>query len=777
MTKKRKESNRKSQSVPPKRTQKPINKSRFEKSQGKSTNKSSSKALGKSSGKSPKTISTRSPKDEKLFQNLLKTISQYMSGKGYRPLTAEDLMHRLHLAAQHRPIFNQIIHNLTTQGQIELSQRGLIWKESEVPTVTGLLHVHPRGFGFLKAEDPSLYPEDIFIPKHLTLNAVDGDTVEVIVNHESFSEKGPEGKVVTILSRGRTHVAGTVREVTHYGDIFAYVPLLGVSQSVLVQPPPDMRLKVGDRLVMEVIDWGSKETETLCRMSHYIGHISDPGCDIKAAIEEFEIRTEFPSRAVKEAQEVGTQVSRQEIALREDLRELECFTIDPDTAKDYDDALSLKVDRKGCFELGVHIADVSHYVRSGTALDKEARLRCNSTYFPGICVPMLPPELSDNLCSLKADVNRLTITVFVRFDKDGNQLDYRISRTVIKSAKRFTYREAKAVLDSAKKSKHSATLKRMVDLCKLLKRKRYERGSIEFSLPEQIVIVDKQGIPTGVDTIEYDITHQLVEEFMLKANEIVATHLTTLGKNLTYRIHDEPSEENLKDFAMLARAFGFEISDKPTQKEMQKLFDEAVHTSYGQYLASSYIRRMRLAIYSADNIGHYGLGLTHYCHFTSPIRRYVDLVVHRILFGDSDDRESLEMIAADCSEQERISAKAEMGVMQLKKLRLVKAMNDKEPGRQYEAVITRVKNFGFFFEVIDFMLESFLHVSEIGSDFYVFEEEQMRLRGRREGQAFCAGDKITVMLKEVNFIILESTWNIVSEIPKAPPKHKIKKRK
>lgn len=783
MTKMRKESNRKSKSVPAKRIKKPIIKSRFEKSKNKSKHKFPNKSplgktLGKPSGRSTKTVSTRSPKDEKLFQNLLKTITQYMSGKGYRPLTAEDLMRRLHLAAQHRPVFDQIIHALMAQGQIELSQRGLIWKESEVPTVTGILHVHPRGFGFLKAEDPSLYPEDIFIPKHLTMNAVDGDTVEVLVNHESFSEKGPEGKVVTILSRGRTHVAGTIREVTHYGDIFAYVPLLGVSQIVTVQSPPDRRLQVGDRLVMEVIDWGSKETETLCRMSHYIGHISDPSCDIKAAIEEFEIRSDFPSRAVKEAQAVGTQVSRQEIALREDLRELECFTIDPDTAKDYDDALSLKVDRKGIFELGVHIADVSHYVRSGTALDKEARLRCNSTYFPGVCVPMLPPELSDNLCSLKADVNRLTISVFVRFDKEGNQLDYRISRTVIKSAKRFTYREAKAVLDSSKKSKHSATLKRMVDLCKLLKRKRYERGSIEFSLPEQIVIVDKLGVPTGVDTVEYDITHQLVEEFMLKANEIVATHLTSLGKNLTYRIHDEPSEENLKDFAMLARAFGFEIAEKPTQKEMQKLFDEAVHTSYGQYLASSYIRRMRLAIYSADNIGHYGLGLTHYCHFTSPIRRYVDLVVHRILFGDSDDRESLETIASDCSEQERISAKAEMGVMLLKKLRLVKALHEKEPGRQYEAVITRVKNFGYFFEVIDFMLESFLHVSEIGSDYYVFEEEQMRLRGRREGQVFCAGDKITVMLKEVNFITLESSWNIVSEIPKNPPsKHKIRKRK
>lgn len=707
----------------------------------------------------------RTLKEEKLFQNLLRTASQFMSGKGYKPMTASELMLRLHLPPQHVDAFHDVLHGLVAQGHIELTHRGYIWKESQVPTVTGVLRVHPRGFGFLRPEDPTLYPEDIFIPKHLTMNAVDGDTVEVIVNVEGVSEKGPEGRVVAILSRGRTHVAGTIREVTAYGDIYAYVPLLGASQQVFVEPPGDRKLQAGDRLVMEVLEWGSKEKETICRMSHYIGHISDPGVDISAAVEEYEIRSEFPSRAIKEAQEFGEQVPRQELEEREDLRKVECFTIDPDTAKDYDDALSLKVDRKGGFELGVHIADVSHYVRPGTALDKEARLRCNSTYFPGVCIPMLPGELSNNLCSLKEAVNRLTISVFVRFDKEGNQQSYRIARTVIKSAKRFTYREAKEVLDGKKKSKHLATLKRMMELCHLLKRKRYERGSIEFSLPEQVVLVDSHGVPQGLDTVEYDITHQMVEEFMLKANEIVATHLSAQGKNLTYRIHDEPSEENLKDFSILARAFGFDLSEKPTQKEMQKLFDEAVHTPFGQYLASSYIRRMRLAIYSPDNIGHYGLGLTHYCHFTSPIRRYVDLVVHRILFGESDDLENLETIAADCSEQERISAKAESSVVLLKKLRYLRVLQENEPKRQYEAVITRIKPFGFFFEVLDFMLESFLHVSEIGSDFYVFEESQMRLRGRWEGKAYCAGDKITVMLKEVDFITLESDWHMVSDKP------------
>jgi ribonuclease R len=702
----------------------------------------------------------------KLFQNLLKTIQQFMSGKNYRPLSAQELMKRLHLPSQHSDIFNTILDQLKDDGHIDLGHQGYIWKQNVDPTVTGILRVHPRGFGFLRPDDPTLYAEDIFIPKHLTMNAVDGDHVEVIVNSEVQSEKGPEGKVVTILTRSRTHVAGIIREIEPYGNIYAYVPLLGMSQKVVVQSHPEYRLKRGDRVVMEVLEWGSRSSETLCRMSHYIGHISDPSCDIKAAIEEFDLQNEFPRKVIQEAKTFGSQVPRKEIAQREDLREWECFTIDPDTAKDFDDALSLTQDDQGNYHLGVHIADVSYYVQPGTALDREASSRCNSTYFPGYCLPMLPSELSNHLCSLKPDVNRLTVSVHLLFNSEGDLISFRISRSVIKSAKRFTYREAKEVLDG-KKSRHAPTLQLMVKLCYLLKRKRYERDSIEFGMPELVVLVDESGVPTQLDTVQYDITHQMVEEFMLKANEAVAIHLSNLGKNLTYRVHDEPSEENMKDFAALASAFGYHLSEKPTPNELRNLFDEAMKTSYGQYLATSYIRRMRLALYSPNNIGHYGLGLTHYCHFTSPIRRYIDLVIHRILFGDKEERESLEIIALNCSEQERISAKAESNVVLLKKLRLLKNFQEAEPHRQYEAVITRVKPFGIFFEVLEFMLESFLHVSELEDDYYAFNDKNNTLKGTRYGKLYNCGNRFTVQLKEVDFISLESVWGFVSSNPKS----------
>lgn len=720
----------------------------------------------------------KSSKEERLFQNLLRSTQQFLQGKGFRTLSEQELFQRLNLPPQHLSLFREILHTLSEQGVITLSKgQYTLNKIVTEDVVKGTIRVHPRGFGFLQPDNPTQYPQDIFIPKHLTKNAVDGDVVEVQVNTDFVSEKGPEGKVTAILTRGRTHMAGIVRAIEG-GDAIAYVPLLGTSQRVIVQSSRDQPLlRVGDRIVMEVVDWGSKDTETVGKVSHYLGHITDPSCDIKAVIEEYELRSDYPAHVIEEAHKLGKTVSQKEIRAREDLRELECFTIDPDTAKDFDDALSLSKDASGNYHLGVHIADVSHYVRPGTALDDEAKLRCNSTYFPGTCIPMLPAALSENLCSLKANVNRLTVSVLVDFDKEGNMLDYRIARTVIKSAKRFSYRQAKEVLDGKVKSLHLPTLRLMVELCGLMKRKRYERGSIEFSLPELVVKVDEKGVPYGTDYVAYDITHQLVEEFMLKANELVAWHLSKQGKNLTYRIHDEPAEENMRDFSILVGAFGFELPEKPSPQQLQKLFDEALETPYGQYLATSYIRRMRLALYSPQNIGHYGLGLSHYCHFTSPIRRYVDLVVHRILFGESDDLTALEAISTLSSEQERISAKAENHVVLLKKLRLLNTIHEKEPQKQYEAIVTRIKNFGLTFEVIDFMLEGFLHVSELEDDYFVYEESSVRLRGIHHGISYCSGDKITVMLKDVDFILLESRWNLVGRAETPQETKKTSKRK
>ncbi len=721
--------------------------------------------MGKSSKKSKQKEEkeTPSPKQEKLFQNLLKITKQFMSGKSFTPLTLEELMQRLSLPPQHQEILQQVLEHLLHSHLITSVKGHYTWKPPQTDLMTGIMRMHPRGFGFVQPHLPSLYPQDIFIPKHLTKNAIDGDEVEVLINQEAISEKGPEGKVTAILSRSRTHLAGIIRYIDRHEQLIAYAPLLGSQQRVVVEPSLEQPLHVGDRIVMEVKEWGTKETETHCRFSHHLGSISDPSSDISAAIEEFEIRADFPHPVFQEAEQLGKQVSRKDLQGREDLRSLTCFTIDPDTAKDFDDALSLTRDESGIYHLGVHIADVSHYVKLGSPLDEEAAKRCNSTYFPGICIPMLPPPLSENLCSLKPHVNRLTASVLMRLDEEGTLLDYEIKRSLIKSAKRFTYAEAKKVLDGKKKSRHAATLHLMVDLCQRLKKKRYERGSLEFSLPELVILVNEKGVPYQTSSITYDITHQMVEEFMLKANEVVAWDITLKGKPLTYRVHDEPAEENLRDFSLLASAFGFRLPDLPSPQDLQKLFEEAGKSPYANYLASSYIRRMRLALYSAENIGHYGLSLLHYCHFTSPIRRYIDLVIHRILFGEAHELEYLQQVANRCSEQERISAKAENSVLTIKKLRLLQQKKKENANKEYVAIITRVKNFGIYFEVIDLLLEGFIHISDLEEDYFVFDEMRLRLRGSHTGSIYASGDQLTLMLKEVDLISQEAKWVLVSK--------------
>lgn len=631
-------------------------------------------------------------------------------------------------------------------------------KEETGVIAKGVIRIHPRGFGFLVPTDRKAFPEDIFIPRHLTNGAVDSDTVEVEINTASVSEKGPEGAVITILERGRRHVAGTLTTLFATGDALAYVPLLGANSKMKIQKSSERDFTVGDRLIIHVLRW---EPEALGEMSSYLGHISDPSCDVSALIEEFEIKDSFSQEALKEAKSFGKSVKKEEMEGREDLRGLECFTIDPDTAKDFDDALSLSQDSEGNFHLAVHISDVSHYVQPKTALDDEARKKCNSVYFPGTVVPMLPHELSSHLCSLKPDVNRLAVSVLMTFDPTGTLLNYRMTRSVIFSQKRFTYKEAKEVLDGKKKSKHSKTLFLMCDLCHRLKQKRAERGSIEFSIPGISVHVDPQGTPTHIEMIEYDITHQLVEEFMLKANEVVAQHLAEEGKPLTYRIHDEPNPENMKDFAQLAHAFGYHLSNEPKTEELQALFDAARNTAVGQFLATAFIRNMKLASYSVQNIGHYGLGLDYYTHFTSPIRRYIDLIVHRVLFNQLQSQENLDAVALQCSEKERLSAKAEGCAILLKKLRLLQKSQKKEPKKAYKAILTEIKPFGIVFEIPEFYLEGFLPLSEMKDDYFHFDPKTRRLMGQKTRRSFRPGDQIEIELFHLNLATQEVKWKMV----------------
>ncbi|CRX39490.1 ribonuclease R family protein [Estrella lausannensis] len=703
-------------------------------------------------------------KQVRLKDNLTKVLREFL-GARKSPLTVAEILQRLSLPEEHAPVIEEILTELKTGGEMAGSGEGFSVKQKPHPEgITGTIRMHPKGFGFVVTDPGFECGGDIFIPKHLTQNAVDGDRVEAVLAAGPCPEKGPEGRVSMILERSRKHLAGIVSEIDNAGYFHAYAPLLGTSQRIFIQPSHEVTLSVGDRIVMEILDWGSKEKMAEGKWLHTIGSIHDPKIDIPAAIEEFDLSSTFPIKALNEAKLFGARVKKSDLEGRLDLTQDFTTTIDPDTAKDFDDAISIEKGKKG-YKLGVHIADVSHYVKPGGALDKEAERRCNSTYFPGMCLPMLPKELSENLCSLRPNCIRLTYSALMEFDKKGEMTKYTIQRSYIKSAKRLTYKQAKKLLDSDKESPLRDKLLLMVELATLLKKQRMERGSVDLALPELIIKVDDQGVPTGTETVEYDITHQMIEEFMLKANETVATHLANEGKSVAYRVHDIPQEENIQEFALMARSFGFEIEDNPSPQLIQKLFAKAVDTPYGQYLATNYIRRMRMAYYSPDNIGHYGLSLTHYCHFTSPIRRYADLIIHRLLSGEPVDEQNLDKITSTLSEQERLSSKAEQNVVLLKKLRYLAALKSNEPFREFKAVVTSVKPFGITIDILDIMLETFIHISEIGKDYYEYNERRKELKGRSTGETFTTGTPVTAFLHNVDLIMKETKWELLSEVP------------
>jgi ribonuclease R len=630
--------------------------------------------------------------------------------------------------------------------------------------VVGTLRVHPRGFGFLIPENRTLCPEDIFVPKSAISGAVDGDKVEVKIFANPYSEKGPEGKVNKIIERGRSSLGATVIFKSKKKGSEALSPLLGEDDIIKLLPAD---VEVGDRVKVHMLHWGSRNKPPLGEVICKLGHIEDPSCDIKAAIAEFEIESEFSPDAIAQAKSYGDSVKAQDEKGRKDFCKTPTVTIDPETAKDFDDALSVCRTGSG-YELMVHIADVSYYVNKGSALDQEAASRCNSVYFPGTVVPMLPHELSSHLCSLKPDVKRLAVTIQMQFNKDGELEDYQIHRSVIKSCKRFTYEEAKEVLDGTKQSPHKSLLELMVELCKKLKHQRALRGSIEFAMPDISLHIDAEGVPTGLRLVEYDITHQMVEEFMLKANEVVATHLFKLNKPLTYRIHEEPLEDNIRDFVMLSQVLGFQIENDPSNEQLQQLFDQARSSPLGKFLATSFIRSMKLAAYSTQNVGHYGLCLEHYTHFTSPIRRYIDLIVHRVLLGEDMITDDLENIALACSEKERLSAKAEQSVVVLKKLRYLRAIVENDPSHIFDGTITKVKPSGFSFEIAACLLEGFIALHG-----FSFQEERLTLS--HGPVQYRTGQPVQVKLDSLDLITLETRWSLASAEKKRTPKKRSQK--
>ncbi len=623
-------------------------------------------------------------------------------------------------------------------------------KLSNEKILKGKFFLHVKGFGFFQPEE-SDHPE-VFIPPRKNKNAISGDTVMVRVLTKS--SKGYEGVVDEVIKRERDEFVATVID-DEGKNYLLFSPLIGEDKEINL-PKDKNTFKIGDRLTVKIVDYDDNVlTATLLT---FLGNISDPSIDVKTAILAHRIRNTFTKEVVDEAK--SYKIEKKDYKNRIDLREVETVTIDPTTAKDFDDAITLSKGENGNYLLGVHIADVSHFVKKGSPLDNEAFTRANSTYFPTKVVPMLPEQLSNNLCSLVQGEDRLTVSVLLEVSETGEIIDKEVAKTVINSNRRFTYEEAYQILSTDKKDEHRELLENMADLCRIFKKKRAERGSVELSLPDTQIMCDEKESPTHIQTHQYDITHQMIEECMLKANEIIAETLIERGEGGIFRIHDEPDSTNFDNFFAFVRLLGYNLPANPSQHDIATLFQRAKDSPHIEQIAVKYIRSQKLAVYSPDNIGHYGLGLENYSHFTSPIRRYSDLVVHRMIFGDIYEDKELKNVAAKCSENERKSFVAETSVVKLKKYRLLDRFFDADCERVYKGILTNVTPKGIAFDLDGLGIDGFIAIRNLNDDYYVYNEKRQQLKGRHTGFSYCLGDHINIQLSAIDLVFLEAEWTL-----------------
>jgi ribonuclease R len=675
----------------------------------------------------------------------------------YRPLDRNEVAQRL--GAKGRDLVNarKTLRELEHAGEIVRIRKNRYVLPSEADLVTGKLSIHQAGFGFL-AQEKSAEP-DIFIAAENTGTAMNGDRVVVRISRDVPQRRAKgrgqriEGRVIRILERARDTIVGTLQRSKNFYYVVPDDPR--IVHDVYVQLPSDRNTAVGDKVVVRLEDWQSRHVNPEGEIVEVLGRSGAPGVDMLSIIRKYSLPTDFPKAVLEEANRIPQSVEQQMIEGREDLRDKFIVTIDPDDARDFDDAINVDQTENG-WQLGVHIADVSAYVTPGNALDHEARRRGNSVYLPDRVIPMLPERLSNGVCSLNPGVDRLTFSTFIEFDKSGRAKNARFARTVIRSAKRLTYKEAYAILKSEPTGELSRRLHTAWELASLLRRKRFDHGSLDLDFPEVKVYLDQNGKPTRLERVENDESHQLIEEFMLAANEAVARELRHRSIPTIYRVHEDPDPEKLGEYREFILSFGYRVGDLSHRKEVQRFLTSIRGKPEEQALKIGLLKSLTRARYAAQPLGHYGLAKANYLHFTSPIRRYADLVVHRTLAERNLSRRSkidigtLESLADHISDTERNAADAEIESVRLKKLQFFQQQLEERNPQIFRAAIMDVRNFGLVVELPDALVTGVVHVSTLGDDFYRFDAAQRRVIGRRTNKRYKIGDEICVFVARVD---------------------------
>jgi ribonuclease R len=717
-----------------------------------------------------------------------KEVLQFIQSVKSRSFTFRDVVRALGLESDERRSLQRYLDELDSEGVVHRIKRGRYTLPVRENLVAGVLSCHRDGYGFLIPDDRKAFQEDIFVPARNMEEALHGDRVMVKVErkkrparrgsrrrYQQDEEKERfEGTVVRVLERKNPCIVG--RYYAH--PRFPYVVPLDtrVFHDIRIPYQAAKEAKDGQIVAVEITLPPGRNKAPQGRITKILGYPGDPGIEYEIVEHKFGLPVEFTSEALEESENLPDHVLKEEFAGREDFRGEIAVTIDGETARDFDDAVSLKKLDSGNFLLGVHIADVSHYVREGTAIDADAYARGTSVYFPDRAIPMLPPRLSSGICSLKPNVDRLVLSALMEVDSRGKVVAQRFVKGLLRSRARMTYTSVRNILvnrDPGERAAYSELIplfEMMEELCRLLSKRRYRRGSLDFDLPEAEMEFDQNGKVTRIIPAEHNLAHRIIEEFMILANECVAERLTASGGPALYRVHEKPDPVKVEEFAEFASSLGYTLERHEGQyrpKDFQKFVFQLEGKQEQRFLAYLMLRSFMQARYSETNIGHFGLAADEYTHFTSPIRRYPDLMVHRfikVLLGETPPdgwhqamKNRLHDIANHSSDRERTADEAEREIEKIKK---VQFMTDKI-GEEFDAIVFSVVRQGFFVELLDHYVEGFVPSGTLVDDHYEYREKTHSFIGERRRRHFQLGSKVRVRLDRADLETARLTFSFM----------------
>ncbi len=677
-------------------------------------------------------------------------ILSYINNEMKVPLKVEELAVILDVPQDDMAEFNMLLSALIEDCLVIETKRGKIAPLSAMNLVNGKFIGNERGFGFVEIEDGT----DVFISPEQTKGALHGDIVLARITNQPDEGKRPEGEVIKIIKDTEQKIVGRLELSGENGFLVPVFKKFGCD--FFVKSKHLNGAKENDMVIARLTVRGNGKKKPEVKIVATLGNVSSPGTDILSVLESQNIRYEFPENVKEAACDAPQKVEEKFIAGRLDLRDEQIITIDGDDAKDLDDAVCVKKLSNGDFELGVHIADVSHYVTEKSPLDIEAYMRGTSIYLADRVVPMLPEELSNGICSLNQGEERLTLSVIMQIDKNGRVVDHRITESVIKSSARMTYSAVTDILegDKEKREKYAHLtdhIERMNELREILNKQRKSRGSIDFNFDEARIVLDEQGKPVDIVKRERGVSNNIIEEFMLIANETVAEHFYWLNIPFIYRVHEEPNPDSIREFAKFIAPFGYTIKHSNGTvhpRELSELIKKLSGKKEEIIISGVMLRSLMKAKYSDENAGHFGLSSKYYCHFTSPIRRYPDLFIHRIikasLRGELDEEKMSEFVkgcAKHSSETELSAAEAERCVEDMKKAEFMENFL----GDVFDATISGVTSFGIFAS-LDNTIEGLIRFADLTDDYYVFDEAKRQITGERTGKTFKPGDSIKIQV-------------------------------